>query len=372
MPHCYKQMISFFLTTKCNLRCVYCYNSKERMEVKEKTLSFEIAKAGIDEYFTKNVSRHIRFYGPGEPTMEFDLMRQIVDYSKEKDENVTVELQTNGAFTSKVRRWILDNINIVWISFDGTPDIQDIQRPIGDQLAKSSLIIEENVKWFVLNRGTRNLMVGARVTMTDLNVNRQIEMVDYFNMLGIRHIWTDPIFPEVRKRPVCEDNIREEMYHLDLDVYVKSFIEATRFAKAKDIFYGSFLTCNFDGEAKANCRACTPVPHLTPDGYVSACDLVVYGENAYHMDCFIYGKWDQQSKKFIYFEDKIKALQNRNVDNISHCNGCVARLHCAGHCLGEIQNETGKLDGQKLQTCKAIRTLFNELGICDLYHYMHP
>jgi MoaA/NifB/PqqE/SkfB family radical SAM enzyme len=28
MPHCNKQMISFFLTTRCNLRCVYCYNSK--------------------------------------------------------------------------------------------------------------------------------------------------------------------------------------------------------------------------------------------------------------------------------------------------------------------------------------------------------
>jgi hypothetical protein len=29
---------------------VYCYNSKERAEVEEKSLSLEIAKAGIDEY----------------------------------------------------------------------------------------------------------------------------------------------------------------------------------------------------------------------------------------------------------------------------------------------------------------------------------
>lgn len=27
MPHINKQMASFFLTTKCNLRCVYCYNA---------------------------------------------------------------------------------------------------------------------------------------------------------------------------------------------------------------------------------------------------------------------------------------------------------------------------------------------------------
>jgi len=372
MPHCNKQMISFFLTTKCNMRCVYCYNSKERAEVQEKALPLEIAKAGIDEYFANNASRHIRFYGPGEPTMEFDLMCQIVEYAREKYKNISVEIQTNGAFSSRAREWILDNINIVWISFDGTPDIQDKQRPLGNKLAKSSPIIEENIRWLNENKGNRNLMIGARVTVTDLNVNHQIEMVDYFNRLGINYIWTDPIFPEVKKRPVCEDNDRVEMFHIDLDVYVKNFIKATKYAKTKNVFYGSFLTCNFDGEAKINCRACTPVPHLTPDGYISACDLVVYGEDAYHMDSFIYGKWDEQNKKFVYDNIKIKALQNRNIDNIMHCKNCIAKLHCGGYCLGEVLNETGKLDGQKSDTCKAIRTLYKELGVYGTYDYMHP
>jgi uncharacterized protein len=340
--------------------------------LQEKSLPLEIAIAGVDEFFVKNKSRHIRFYGPGEPTMEFDLMRRIVEYAKEKDRNVTAEIQTNGTFSSKAREWILSNMNIVWISFDGTPDIQDRQRPLGDKRAKSSTIIEENVKWLALNRKNQNLMVGARVTMTNLNVNRQIEMVDYFNSLGIRYVWTDPIFPEVKEKPVCEDKNREEMYYIDLNAYVENFIEAHRYAKNKDLFYGSFLTCNFDGETRIHCRACTPVPHLTPDSYVSACDLVVYGENANHMDCFIYGKWDYQSKKFAYFENKIKALQNRNADNMAHCKSCIAKLHCGGHCLGEVQNETGKLNGQKPDTCKAIRILYKELGACETYYYMHP
>ena len=370
MPHCNKQMISFFLTTRCNLRCVYCYNSEERAKISEQALLLEIAKAGIDEYFTNNASRHIRFYGPGEPTMEFDLMKQIVEYSKEKDKNVTVEIQTNGAFNQKVCEWFLNNINIAWVSFDGTPDIQNDQRPFPNK-KPSAPTIENNIKWLNANKGNRNLMVGARVTITNLNIDRQIEMVDYFNSLGITQIWTDPIFPEVKKRPVCEDKNREEM-SIDLKAYVKNLIEATRYAQTKGVFYGSFLTCNFDGEAKTNCRACTPVPHLTPDGYVSACDMVVYGENAYHMDCFIYGKWDEQNKKFIYDNNKIKILKNRNIDNITHCKNCIAKLHCGGHCLGEVQNETGKLDGQKLETCKAIRTLYNELGTYGTYDYLHP
>ena len=67
MPHSNKKMISFFLTTKCNLCCRYCYNAKERNCIVEQTLNFEIAKNGIDWYFNNNPSRHIRFYGPGEP-----------------------------------------------------------------------------------------------------------------------------------------------------------------------------------------------------------------------------------------------------------------------------------------------------------------
>ena len=339
--------------------------------LQEKTLPLEIAKAGIDEFFSENKSRHIRFYGPGEPTMEFDLMCQIFEYAKEKDKNVSAEIQTNGTFSQKVCEWILNNVNIVWISFDGTPDIQDKQRPLGDNLTKSSTIIEENVKWLISNQENRNLMVGARVTITDLNVSRQIEMVEYFDSLGIKYIWTDPIFPEVKEKPVCDDKNREKIYYLDLDKYVENFIVAHKYAKEKGLFYGSFLTCNFDGETKIHCRTCTPNPHLTPDGYVSACDLVVYGENANHMDCFIYGKWDVQNKKFIYFDDKIKALQDRNTDNMPHCKNCIAKLHCGGYCLGEVQNETGRLDGQKSKTCKAIRALYKELGTFETYDYMH-
>jgi radical SAM protein with 4Fe4S-binding SPASM domain len=162
------------------------------------------------------------------------------------------------------------------------------------------------------------------------------------------------------------------MYYIDLKAYVKHYIEAYRYAKTKGVFYGSFLTCNFDGEAKIHCRACTPAPHITPDGYVSACDLVVYGENKNHMnDVFIFGKWDDKNKIFIYNQDKIKALQERNVENMKHCKNCKAKLHCAGYCLGEVMNETGCLYGQKVHTCKAIRALYKEFGACETYDYMH-
>ena len=369
MPHCKKQLISFFMTTECNLRCTYCYNQETRK--KSQSLPLEIAKAGIDEYFAKNTSRHIRFYGPGEPTEEFDTMCKIVEYAKEQDENVTVEIQTNGAFSKEKREWILKNMNYVWISFDGTPDIQNKQRPFPHK-QPSAPTIEDNVRWLVSHNMRTNFMVGARVTITDLNVDRQKDMVNYFCGMGMKNIWSDPVFPEVKDKPFFEDKKRAKKFHFDIDSYVTHFIKTRQYAYEIGVFYGSFLTCNFDGKSKVHCRACTPVPHLTTDGYVSACDLVVYGENANHMDCFIYGKWNDKDKKFDYNQEKIKALQDRNIDNIEHCKDCIAKLHCGGQCLGEVQNETGKLNGQKKEICKAIITLYKELGECEEYKYMHP
>ncbi len=383
MPHCNKKMISFFLTTRCNLCCRYCYNAKERNAMEEKTLPLEIAKAGIDWYFSNNGSRHIRFYGPGEPTQEFELLEQITSYAKlhsNGGDRVTVEMQTNGVFTEDVREWVLHNVNIIWMSFDGMKEIQEYNRPLNPLFNKdfngktSAEVLEDNIRWLNQNKQNRKLMVGARVTITDKNIDKQIDMVDYFNSLGISYVWTNPLFYAVGKIPVCEDKEKRDAYRFDMDLYVDNYLKAYYYAQRKGVFWGSFLTINFDGESSYHCRCCTPqsAPHLTPDGYISACDMVVSGAEPYHMDPFIVGKWNSHTKSFDLYSEKIKALNNRRSTEMSHCKSCPAKLHCGGYCLGETVNETGKLNGQNLVKCKAVRRLYKELGNCKTYSYLHP
>lgn len=383
MPHCRKKMISFFLTTKCNLCCRYCYNAKERNEIDEQTIPLNIAKAGIDWYFSKNESRHIRFYGPGEPTQEFEKLKCITEYAKNhpnRGEDVTVEIQTNGVFSEEVRNWVLDNMNIMWMSFDGMRDIQDYNRPLNPKFRKvfnnktSAEVLEENVRWLNENKGSRKLMVGARVTITDKNIDKQIQMVDYFYSLGIRYVWTNPLFYSVGRIPVSHDEDKKKKYHFDMDAYLRNYLDAYYYAKEKGLFWGSFLTINFDGESSYHCRCCDPLsaPHLTPDGYISSCDMVVLGSEPYHMSPFIVGKWNDVDQCFDFYDDKIKALNERESTNIKHCEKCPAKLHCGGYCLGETVNETGKLDGQNAIKCTAVRFLFSKLGACEPYPYLHP
>lgn len=383
MPHSNKKMISFFLTTKCNLCCRYCYNAKERNSISEQTIPLEIAKAGIDWYFENNESRHIRFYGPGEPTQEFEKMKAITYYAmahQNGGNRVTTEIQTNGVFTEDVREWVLNHFNIVWMSFDGMRDIQDYNRPLNPKFHSlfsgrtSGEVLEDNVRWLLSNKGNRNLMIGARVTITEKNVDKQIEMINYFYNLGVRYVWTNPLFYGVGKKTVCEDPEKLASYHFDMEKYIKNYLEAYKYATTKGVFWGSFLTINFDGESPYHCRCCTPLeaPHFTPDGYISACDMVVLGAEAYHMDKFIIGKWNLSEKSFDLDFAKIKALNDRKSTNISHCKQCPAMLHCGGYCLGETVNESGKLDGRNPVKCRAVRQLFKELGTCSPYPYLHP
>lgn len=275
---------------------------------------------------------------------------------------------------------MLDNVNIMWMSFDGMKDVQDYNRPLNPRYKNlyfgktSAEVLEENVRWLIENKGERNLMVGARVTITDINIDKQNEMVDYFASLGIRYIWTNPLFYSVGKIPVCEDIHKKESYQFDMDKYVDNYLIAYRYAKSKGVFWGSFLTINFDGQSSYHCRCCTPLkaPHITPDGYVSACDMVVLGAEAYHMDLFIVGKWDKFAHSFDFDETKINALNDRRSINIEHCKNCIAKLHCGGYCLGETVNESGRLDGQNSIKCHAVRRLFKELGECESYPYFHP
>ena len=362
MSHCEKQMISFFITTNCNLDCIYCYTNKKEGQHKNQTLDFEFAKAGIDDYFSSGYAKHVRFQGAGEPTTNIELVKKILAYAKSlAPTEVTSEVQTNNCFSPEVATWMANNIDNIWASCDGLPEIQNYNRPFLNG-GGSAAIFERNIKYLVAN--TRG-MVGIRSTITSQNNHLQKECVDYYNSLGIKYIWVDPIFPVVGQQTVSDP--------LDMMDFAKNFLEALNYAESLGIEYRSILTCNFDKKSIYACRACLPVPHLTTDGYVSACDMALYGNDKGNMDLFYYGKWDCETKKINYDQNKIAKIRERKVDNIDHCQNCIAKYYCCGYCPGEVLNETLDYFGQKKNVCQAVRWLFvNMTDKQKKYTYSHP
>ena len=116
--------------------------------------------------------------------------------------------------------------------------------------------------------------------------------------------------------------------------------------------------------------ACTT---LTTDGYVSACDMALFGEDNNHMQSFIYGKWNSEIKRIEYYREREEVLQSRSTEHMIHCNDCTAKEHCGGYCLGEVLNETKDLFGQKRGVCEAIRFLDSKMTESQRkYIYSHP
>jgi radical SAM protein with 4Fe4S-binding SPASM domain len=364
MAHFRKNCISIFVTNKCNLSCSYCLTGSAKSGPKN-VIDKDFARKGITDFFSQSTSHHIRFYAIGEPTTEIGLIRELKEYAEEEAGSaLTVELQTNGCFPEATAEWIRSNVDIVWISLDGPPDVHDQYRIFQNGRSTRSLI-EKNLA-YLLKRP--DLVVGVRPTITALNIDRQVEMIDYFHDLGVKAVWSHHQFEPVGgavslgQGPVA----RVDLMHM-----ARQYLVARKRAEELGIFYGNFLMVNFDEECRYACRACLPAPHLTVDGYVSCCDMAFSGQTL--LQDFIYGKWDSKNKVIIYNDEVIERIRSRNIDNIPECRDCEVAANCSGGCLGEALYETGDMFGIRKDHCEAVKFLARHLERnSGLFPYNHP
>ncbi|MCX7749031.1 MAG: Cys-rich peptide radical SAM maturase CcpM [Clostridia bacterium] len=128
-------MITLQITQQCNFRCEYCVYSGnyENRDHSNKAMDIETAKKGID--FLISHSREskmvsIGFYG-GEPLLEFDLIRDCINYAQEIGEGKMIDfsLTTNGTLLNDeiIEFFNKNNLNMT-ISLDGPSDIHNKNR----------------------------------------------------------------------------------------------------------------------------------------------------------------------------------------------------------------------------------------------------
>lgn len=129
------QQITLELTQKCNMACRYCIYGECNSDFREfsgEGMSWDIAKLGIDYAITHSSKKiAITFYG-GEPLIEFDLLKQCVDYSLENKINkeITFSMTTNlTLITSEIACYLasIPNFSIV-CSIDGPKNLHNKNR----------------------------------------------------------------------------------------------------------------------------------------------------------------------------------------------------------------------------------------------------
>lgn len=136
------------LTNRCNLRCKYCvYSGKYKYERthQNKNMSKECAVKAVDYFIkhsSKNEQANVTFYG-GEPFLEFDLFKYIVDYAKSFDKNYFFSLTTNGTLLDEaVSKFLIRNNISIDVSLDGPKFIHDKNRVTVSGKGSYDLIIK--------------------------------------------------------------------------------------------------------------------------------------------------------------------------------------------------------------------------------------
>jgi len=128
-----QRTLTLILTRKCNLNCSYCYEKSSLMD--GKSMEISVAKGIISEYLNDECEYNkviIDFLG-GEPLIEFQLLKNIVEWCKSRSwkNDYIFMLGTNGTLLNDdMKNWFIkykDDFQL-GLSIDGNREAHNINR----------------------------------------------------------------------------------------------------------------------------------------------------------------------------------------------------------------------------------------------------
>ena len=193
--------LDFDVTENCNLGCLYCFKG----EMYAKHMPLETMQRAFDWLLAASGGApevNCNFMG-GEPTMRFKQIKAFVPWAirraRGRGKRVTFSMTTNlTLFTDEIRAFV-DQYNFgVLMSVDGSPEVQDAQRPAKNGKPVSAVV----EKWARSMLRTRP-RCQARATLHPDHVGRVFESFRYLHSLGFHEVvfsaaeydgWTDKHF----------------------------------------------------------------------------------------------------------------------------------------------------------------------------------
>lgn len=116
--------LTLWLTTSCNLDCVYCYRGKQH----PLAMPFSVALAALNQAGASGLPFHLQLAG-GEPTLEPELIQRIAQTVHAAGWKATIALQTNGTLLGEnLIDLCLRHGIALGVSLDGPPEVQERTR----------------------------------------------------------------------------------------------------------------------------------------------------------------------------------------------------------------------------------------------------
>ena len=319
--------LTLFLTSNCNLRCLYCYGEGGDRQI---NMPMEIGYDALDILFlnaakTGAKSVNFGFHGGGEPTLRIKDMKKYVKraYKLSQAGNIGVNfgITTNGVLSKETARWVSETFQSINVSLDGTEDIQNYQRPMPGG-KPSYKRVAQTLQIFDSNKNSYHI----RGTITKYSEEKIPEIVDdilsRFSPTGIQ---LEPMF-------ISNRSIKQEIQSPKNTSFVKGFIEAEKIAAKKGVKF-FFSGHRFPNICSTFCGVGWKNFAVTPEGNVTACFEVLYEEDP-RSTTFFFGRHDVD-KGYVFDQEKINYLREVSLREFLVCKDCFAKFHCSGDCLGK-------------------------------------
>jgi len=314
----------------CNLTCSYCFMLADLDDHRERFLSFEDAKSGIDLYFGMPHKRDsvIHFYG-GEPLLHPHLLGDCLSYIHDRySDEVLPKIITNGTLygpqvLSLLRKYTFD----LSVSMDGDRQAHDVFRL--DHQGRSTFDMTVNGVRAFQDIGCNPKIL---ITVGAHNINRLPEVVSAILELGPPAIALN--FPRELSR---SDN------QLDNDAADPAFwieqyersLELCYTRNTPELYFADMLFAFLSGEPVLNpCAACGSQISVGPGGQIGPCQAFV-AAGLFSQPIEQFGS-DTPTDPFRPWASVSKASSRT-------CSRCPIAPICGGDCSFDRYNRTESL-----------------------------
>jgi uncharacterized protein len=177
------EALSLILTSRCNMRCGYCYQRPKR----RRSSAWSVVRPALDLVLERGSRDLAVAFCGGEPLLELPLIRRAVAYVEEERRprtSVTYHLSTNGTLlTEEIAGFLEERDFRIQLSFDGVAAAHNL-RGRGRFPALDRLL--DRLRKMHADFYAENVTIA--LTVTPRNLPHLADSVSYFLRKGARNI----------------------------------------------------------------------------------------------------------------------------------------------------------------------------------------
>ncbi|KAB3527673.1 thioether cross-link-forming SCIFF peptide maturase [Alkaliphilus serpentinus] len=316
----------------CNIRCKYCFASQGDFKGQRTLMDSEIGKKAIDFLLTHSGNRRnleVDFFG-GEPLLNFEMVKEIVDYGREREKeygkNLRFTMTTNGVLLDDEKMdYINKNMHNVVLSIDGREEVNDTMRYTVKGKGTYDVILPKLKKMAEI-RNHEGYYVRGTFTSFNLDFSKDVlHLAD----LGFKNISVEPVVAEANQDyAIKEEDLPTVFNHYEqlAEEYVK------RKKEGRDFNFFHFMIDLNQGPCVikriVGCGAGAEYIAVTPEGDLYPCHQFV-GNEDFKIGSVVTGELNR---------DMYHSFSEAHVYNKEKCTQCWAKFYCSGGCHANAYN----------------------------------